>query len=200
MRKWLRHSAFSLVELLVVMAIILLLGGALLGVGKYMTVRASIDLTESELQVLTTALQQYYADTGAFPFDTDVNGNGAMETNEYDQPAFETDLSGVVMINGSPGTLAVDDVSGSALFYFLDQNPSSRTIVEALTDSLISNKDASGQAITITIGANPAIDLPRFVDAWGTSIRYEYLPGTAFPILTSAGPDKVFDTPDDITS
>ncbi len=30
--------------------------------------------------------------------------------------------------------------------------------------------------------------------------RYVYLPGTTFPMLTSAGPDKIFDTPDDITS
>ena len=80
------------------------------------------------------------------------------------------------------------------------EKQTSRVIVEAVANSLVTNKDYSGADITITIGANPPIDLPRYVDPWGMSIRYEYLPGTAFPVLTSAGPDKIFDTPDDITS
>jgi hypothetical protein len=86
------------------------------------------------------------------------------------------------------------------LFYFLNQNPSSRAIASAVSDTLITNKDASGNDITITIGGADPIDLPRYIDPWGMSIRYEYLPGTAFPTLTSAGPDRVFGTPDDITS
>jgi type II secretory pathway pseudopilin PulG len=190
MRRSDRQSAFSLLELLVVMATILLLAGALLGVGKYITTRASADLTESELEVIATALQQYYDDMGDFPPET------------VTQADFETALMGqtITFTSGSGIPDGVDGWRSAALFYFLDRNPNSRKIIEALTDSLISSKNAAGVPIKITIGANPAIDFPRFVDAWGTSIRYEYATGMVFPVLTSAGPDKTFGTADDIQS
>ncbi len=208
MRRGFRQSAFSLIEMVVVLATILILAGALLGVGKYLTIRASVDLTNSELEVLATALQQYYDDWDAFPFDTpDTNGNGILG-DDYVVADLENDLDGTI----SSGTLpehpiynSVEVVSSAGsivLFYFLDRNPNSRTIIEALTDSLISNRDASGQPIQLEqpSGSGTLIDLPRFIDVWGTSIRYEYLPDTAFPILTSAGPDEVFGTSDDIVN
>jgi type II secretory pathway pseudopilin PulG len=206
MRRSAEQSAFSLVEMLAVMATILILAGVLLGVGKYITVRASADLTRSELEVLATALQQYYDDLGAFPFDTDTDVPEDGVLDEYLEADLQIDLNGTVTPanslqeqDGSSPPVIVSTASSSALFYFLDQNPNSRRIVDALMDSLISNKDANGTPIKITLAAGE-IDLPRFIDAWGTSIRYEYLPGAAFPVLTSAGPDKQFGTADDIVN
>jgi prepilin-type N-terminal cleavage/methylation domain-containing protein len=41
----------------------------------------------------------------------------------------------------------------------------------------------------------------RLYDPWGMPLNYVYVPGTdSFPKLTSAGPDKLFGTGDDITS
>ena len=52
----------------------------------------------------------------------------------------------------------------------------------------------------------------RILDPWGTALRYDYynsVPGNyslwfetrrTFPLLISAGPDKEFNTPDDIVS
>lgn len=207
MRKDCGHSGFSLVEMVVVLAVILILAGALLGVGKYLMIRASVDLTESQLEILATALQQYYDDFEAFPVTVkDYNLDGAVD--EYDESHLESDLQGTVTPDD-----AVDDLiaaeeetppasaSSAALFYYLDKNPNSRKIVEALTDTLISSNDTSGQPIQVTLTATgQTISLPRFIDAWGTSIRYEYIDGTAFPTLTSAGPDTTFDTEDDIVN
>lgn len=207
MRNGVRQSGFSLMEMVVVIATILILASVLLGVGKRLMIRANIDLTSSGLEVLNTALQQYYTDFGKFPVtEKDITGDGIIDA--YDESHLKYDLSGTVAPNGT-----IDDLinnrndpaaaSSTALFYFLDQTSNSRMIVEALTDTLISSKDASGVAIKLrpaggaSDGSND-IDLPRFIDAWGTSIRYEYLNGTAFPTLTSAGPDKKFATPDDI--
>jgi hypothetical protein len=97
----------------------------------------------------------------------------------------------------------ISTASSTALFYFLDKHPPSRVIAEGISNSLVTNKDASGVDIKLEklpVGSGLFVDLPRYVDPWGISIRYEYLPGAAFPVLTSAGPDKIFDTPDDITS
>ena len=216
MRRVVKQSGFSLLEMVVVVATILILAGALLGVGKYIKIRAEIDLTKSELEVLVTALQQYYTDWEAFPFVTDIdddgdsftdeNSNGIFDdadTPDYDETVLEDPVAG---LNGTvaPGD-AIDNLdiaaaSSAAMFYFLDKNPNSRKIAEALSDSLISNKDASGTAIEFTFATGETIGLPRFVDVWGNSLRYEYLPDTAFPILTSAGPDMKFGTPDDLIS
>lgn len=210
MRDRVRQSAFSLVEMVVVLAVILILAGALLGVGRYLTVRASVDLTKSQLEIIATALQQYYDDFDKFPFDTpDTNGNGFFG-DDYLVADLEAGLQGVVSgtlpdyeaINSTPppDTFVISSASSAALFYYLDKNPNSRKIVEALTDSLISSMLTADQTIQIALTAGQTIDLPRFIDAWGTSIRYEYIDGTAFPTLTSAGPDMTFGTDDDIVN
>jgi type II secretory pathway pseudopilin PulG len=59
----------------------------------------------------------------------------------------------------------------------LNGSPNSRKIAEAVSPQLVVNG--------------------RYVDSWRTYISYEYPDGTAFPILTSAGPDKNFATSSD---
>ncbi|MHC4290404.1 MAG: hypothetical protein ACYSSK_10220 [Planctomycetota bacterium] len=151
--------------------------------GSFVKTRAQLDLTKGLLETLCTALGQYYSDQtpNAFPFDTpDTGGDGILGNDYLVNPDLMNDLQGTVN-----GGLLDEDASSAALFYFLDQYPSSRAVVEDLANTLVTNKDDSGMNI---------------IDPWGTSIRYVYLAGTVFPVLTSAGPDKVFDTPDDITS
>ena len=82
----------------------------------------------------------------------------------------------------------------------MNQEPSSARFVDTLSGAMISNKGTSGAALQIEIPTGgTSYDLIRFVDAWGIPMRYAYDPAVdIFPILTSAGPDKVFDTPDDI--
>jgi type II secretory pathway pseudopilin PulG len=200
----------SLMEVLVALAVVLILISTLIGVGGYVKTRAQIDHAKGMLETLCTALARYYDDQvpKAFPFDTDTNGNGVLDAaDNYLQMHLEVDLSGTVTPAPPPVLLeetdgigmTVSTASSAALFYFLDKYPSSRAIVENIANTLITNKDDNGTDIQINIGGM-IYDLPRYIDPWGTSIRYVYLDGTAFPTLTSAGPDKVFDTPDDITS
>jgi type II secretory pathway pseudopilin PulG len=194
-------------ELLVALAVILILISALIGVGSYVKTRADIDLTRGMLETLSTALAQYHSDFGKFPIVTDIDGDGD-SVDGSGQPDYKVadlladiddDPTDALLPSISSGNLLVEDASSAALFYFLDKNPSSRAIVEGMANTLVTNKDDSGAVIQINIGGT-IYDLPRYVDPWGMSIRYEYLDGTAFPVLTSAGPDKVFGTPDDITS
>jgi prepilin-type N-terminal cleavage/methylation domain-containing protein len=75
----------------------------------------------------------------------------------------------------------------AALYGQLHSTPSSRKILEKVSDSLIQN--------------NPdAVDMPQIHDPWGTVLDYRYVPGDNFPELVSAGPDKIFGTADDISS
>jgi prepilin-type N-terminal cleavage/methylation domain-containing protein len=68
--------------------------------------------------------------------------------------------------------------------------PSSRKILDKVSDSLIKHDFDSG--------AVPPV--PEIYDPWGMPLDYRYVPGDSFPELVSAGPDKTFDTADDITN
>lgn len=184
----------TLMEVITALAIILILISLLIGVGSYVQTRADIDLTKGTLEALCSALTQYYDIYHEFPFKTDLLDS---DTDGYWLDEFLGEYT------VSQGTIPseMNFETSAALFYFLYKEPSSRAIVEALPNSLITNKDMGGVNIRINlIASGQTIDLPRYIDPWEMSIRYEYLSGTAFPVLTSAGPDKIFDTPDDITS
>lgn len=187
-----RQNGMTLAEVLVTLAVILILFGTLSGLGIHLKRQSEIRLTESTLAVLVMALEQYYNDAGTFvppvnsqaDFDTAVG----VAATQIRPPAVH--WSGVI------GQAAW---SSEALYYFLNRSPNSKAIIETLLDRFLSNQDALGRVLLIEIptGETPT-DLIRFVDVWGMPIRYQYDPSVhAFPILTSAGPDKQFETVQD---
>ena len=76
------------------------------------------------------------------------------------------------------------------LYSELNSVPDSRSILEKISDSLIENRYAAAGA--------PVTAIPEIYDPWGTALDYIYSPGENFPRIVSAGPDKIFDTADDI--
>lgn len=198
MRQARQQRGFTLMEVLVTAAVILILISILIGTGRRIKERAAEDLTRSMLEVLCTALEQYYDEAERFPFEANAGFS-------------QTDLEGLLAAGVNPpdslqekdgGSVWIPNASSAALYYFLNRIPSSRTIAAAVADTLIAGKDALGQPIRMEqpVGSGVWIDLPRYIDSWKTSIRYVYRQGWAFPVLTSAGPDRIFGTPDDITS
>ncbi len=65
--------AFSLIEILVVITIIAILAGLAFGLMSLSQTTAAKKRTEAEISALSSALQNYYAETGAYPEGT--NGN-----------------------------------------------------------------------------------------------------------------------------
>jgi type II secretory pathway pseudopilin PulG len=65
--------------------------------------------------------------------------------------------------------------------------PASRQVLEKLNPALV--KSEGGIA-----------DVQSIRDPWGTVMDYIYAPGSTFPELVSAGPDRQFGTGDDIGS
>lgn len=181
-------------EVLIVLATILILVSAVITVGKTLQRRAAVDLTKSLLEVLDIALQQYYDDHGGFP-PTIVTQSDFQKALFGDPPAYTIEFSSGVHDN--------QNWQSEGLFYFLDHSPNSRKIIGAVSESLITGKDANGTNLKVRVkNSNPVIefDWPRYIDAWGTSLQYVYPAGAAFPVLTSAGPDRIFGTPDDVTN
>ncbi len=76
------------------------------------------------------------------------------------------------------------------LYGELHSIPASRNVLEKISDSLFKNK----------LGDPPRRTPPEIYDPWGTALDYRYTPDENFPELISAGPDKVFNTADDVSS
>ncbi|GAH42143.1 unnamed protein product, partial [marine sediment metagenome] len=82
------------------------------------------------------------------------------------------------------------NLNSERLYGALNFIPTSRKILEQISDSLIRHN--------VDTGATPPI--PEIYDPWGTVLNYLYAEGDNFPQLISAGPDRSFGSPDDISS
>ena len=67
MRKFYGQSGFTLSEVLIVVAILLILAGALVGFGKHLNQQAQASLCECTIGVLIAAIEQYHDWHEAFP-------------------------------------------------------------------------------------------------------------------------------------
>lgn len=190
-----KKNGFSTVELLTVIAILVVLASALLKIAKGVRTQAEERLTSGQIDIVVTALQQYYDDNyddndnHTFPFVADPC---------YMKTDLETDTGGTV----DPASGAHEDEysSSEAMFYFLDRSPNSSKIISAMSNTLISSMDQSGNSLAITIGTGAGavtFNLVRFIDPWGKSLRYTYMADNAFPVIESAGVDGDFDTSGD---
>ena len=62
-----RRGAFTLIELLTVIAIILILAGLLLHVAGSANYKSSVARASAEIQAMSTAIESYKADNGSYP-------------------------------------------------------------------------------------------------------------------------------------
>jgi type II secretory pathway pseudopilin PulG len=202
-----KKNGFSTVELLTVIAILIVLASALLKIAKGVRTQAEERLANGQIDIIVTALRQYYDDLVPphFPFTADPIAPGDDPDLDFTYGQAELELT-IERANGGDAvsfSAGNDDeyASSEALFYFLDRSPNSSKIIAAMSNTLISNKDQSGIALEMTIGSGQPISLVRFIDPWGKSLRYTYVAGNAFPVIESAGVDgKFYTSGDNITS
>jgi len=216
----------TLVEMLIVVAIIALLATMVISMAARIGHQAKEQLTENTIAILTAALGQFqdygysYKDSDYADFDFPLDCNGF----EYDRLENTLgDALGAGSVSISPIGAHDPNYSGSeALYFFLSRVPASRETLDKIDNSLITNMGSNKQDMTITVtvdGKKYPYPLLRIVDPWrergatnniGKTLRYDYYDETAvppdpdekrnFPVITSAGPDGKFGTGDDITS
>jgi len=208
-------TGFTLVEMLIVIAVIAILVSMVIAVASRIDNKAKEQLTESTLAILNAALEQFsdygyrykYADYSGFDFPLDCN--------DFLQVDFEDTLEDALGLN--PDDVSITgfhdpNYSGSeALYFFLSKVPTSRKTISKIDGSLITDKDINGDELKINVDG---IEYPllRFIDPWGKTLWYDYYDEWEtvlsdrmesrrnFPLITSAGPDGVFGTDDDITN
>lgn len=215
-------TGVTLMEMLIVIAVIAILAMSVITVTRYVSSKSEIKLAEGSIALITAALEQFadygyhYTDTNSikysqFKFPLDCNGlNETDISGLFNDAVLNVDSMAIVDSNDSPHKLGY---SGSeVLYFFLSQVPTSRETINQIDGSLITNEDEKGNGmfIEITRGSKTrTYPLYRIVDPWGETLHYDYYvdelspdPANArtFPVITSAGPDKKFDTVDDITN
>jgi type II secretory pathway pseudopilin PulG len=147
----------TLVEMVIVIAVIALLVSMVIGITSRIDKRSKEKGLNNIFTLLGSALQEYYEFTDKFPEQPEKKFANAAEHSEL-------------------------------LLAELRSIPSSRKVLEQISDLFLKNK------------AGASDTSPEIYDPWGTVLDYRYVQGDTFPELISAGPDKVFDTTDDISS
>jgi prepilin-type N-terminal cleavage/methylation domain-containing protein len=220
-------SGFTLIEMLAVVAIIAILVSMVISVTRHVDDQRKERLCRSTIAIIGNALEQFrdfgyeYKDNyyAGLTFPIDCNGFN-------DLTIFQNSIHNA-LYSTTPPTVIIDNIgwaqhdpsfSGSeALYFVLSQVPDCRTTLDKIDKSLLTNKGIDKVTdITITIQSSPTITMTypfiRIIDPWGKTLRYNYYDKTlvgmwpvigtqkTFPVVTSAGPDRQFDTADDISN
>ena len=227
------RAGFTLLETIVVVAVIVVLTSIVVSVATRIDSQSKERLTENTFGLLNAALEQYkdfgYQLKGDMAYYSSIAEKDfflglhfPIDCNGFNDADVATTLESVLNLGAGGVIIPVGhdpNFSGSeVLYFFLSKVPANKEILSRIGKKLITNI-SGGQAMNITIGIAPndkRYPLYRFVDAWGTTLRYDYyydefppfnditkisnMKNTkrSFPLIVSAGPDKTFDTADDI--
>ena len=202
---------FTLVEMVVVIAIVAVLATMVVGIAAHIDNKKDQKRARRTIVLLSTALGQFHdygfdykhPDYSAFGFPLDCNDFLADDIKKTLEAVLGV---GSVVISGAHDA---NDSSNEVMYLLLSMVPSSKQTLGKIDRKLITNLDGNGTPMQITIGSIEGAriyPLFRVLDPWGTTLRYDYYDEDApedkrtFPLITSAGPDKKFGTDDDITN
>jgi prepilin-type N-terminal cleavage/methylation domain-containing protein len=224
MKRIQNKTGVTLVEILVVVAIIAILVTMVIGIATRVDTQGKEQLTENTIALLTAALGEFgdygysYSAPGDanFKFPLDCNGFSDTDLKNELQTALGTTTPPAI----TPPVGAHDpNYSGSeAMYFFLSRVPESRQTLDRIDKKLVTNLGLNGSPMEITVGSGVDAKvylLFRVIDPWGGTLRYDYYDEKppphspsdiedmeksrkTFPVITSAGPDKEFGSADDI--
>lgn len=208
-------TGFTLVEMVVVIAIVAVLATMVVGIAAHIDSKKDQKRARRTIVLLSTALGQFHdygfdykdSDYTAFGFPLDCNDFLADDIKKTLEAALGV---GSVVISGAHDP---NYSSNEVMYLLLSMVPASRATLEKIDKKLITNLGFDRQPMEITIGSGEDAKrhpLLRVIDPWDTVLRYDYYDEDAptpdpdeartFPVITSAGPDKKFGTDDDITN
>lgn len=186
-----RHkTGVTLVEMLIVVAVIAVLVTMVIGIAARIDNKGKEQLTRSTFALLNAALGQFHDYGYRYPHPNYYDLKFPLDCNDIS----DADLINALGATASPtGGYLKSDV----WYFFLSRAPASRKTLDRIDESLKQN--------TNIIFNDKEYSLLRILDPWGTALRYRYdydytspEDKWTFPVITSAGADRVFGTGDDI--
>ena len=187
MKAFRNKLSFTIVELLIVVALIAVLASIMMMVAGQGNTASDTELTKSTLALLDSALQEYHDYTGKFPLP-DLIGETYFDPNYPGQQIRQHNAS---------------------LYIQLSLVEESRSILEKIPESQINPKDFEGSVTVQFIDpfgqSHTQSSYLEILDGWKMPLDYIYVSEPSakrmnFPSIISAGPDKNFGTTDDITN
>lgn len=83
-----RYNAFTLIELVLVIGIITVLAGLVLSTVGYARKKATLARAESEIAAMSAACENYKADNGVYPSNSDTNNLDARTSGNSSSPSY----------------------------------------------------------------------------------------------------------------
>jgi len=97
-----RYNAFTLIELVLVIGIITVLAGLVLSTVGYARKKAALARAESEIAAMSAACENYKADNGVYPSNSDTNNLDARTSGNSSSPSYN--LTSLALYNSLFGT------------------------------------------------------------------------------------------------
>ena len=188
-----RHkTGVTLVEMLIVVAVIAVLVTMVIGIAARIDTKGKEQLTRSTFALLNAALGQFHDYGYRYPHLNYYDLKFPLDCNSISDADFKKALGATTLLTG-------EYLKSDVWYFFLSRVPTSRKTLDKIDESLKQG--------TNIIFNDEEYSLLRILDPWGTALRYRYdydytSPEDKgnFPVITSAGPDETFGTADDITS
>jgi prepilin-type N-terminal cleavage/methylation domain-containing protein len=214
MKSYENKTGLTLIEMLIVVAIVVILTTMVIGLAGRIDNQSKEQLTQNTISIITSALRQFNDYEYRYEAPIYAEFDFPLDCNDFLQPVLEMTmgnaLGAMVVISG--GTPDISYSGGEALYVFLSQLPECRKTLDKIDESLMTNIGVDKQPRNISVtypGSVPKVyPLLRVIDSWGTTLKYDYYDEVTlnprskrtFPVITSAGPDKKFGNTDDISS
>jgi prepilin-type N-terminal cleavage/methylation domain-containing protein len=179
--------AFTIVEVLVVLAIILILAGLILAASSYIHNKGARSRAEAEIAALSAALENYKADNGIYPRDPAANTStdklNARTMGNPDSAAEPYKNASLVLYRALSGDRNLDRVVTT-----LDQNFNidGSSLAPALTQLPVSYFSFKPNQLSPT-DQNQSVQFIR--DPFGNSYGYS----TAYQFISTTGYNPTFD-------
>jgi type IV pilus assembly protein PilA len=142
------QKGFTLIELMIVIAIIGILAAIAIPAYQNYTIRAQITEGLTLADGWKTAISEYYANTGVWPIQTNLTGT-SVSVGKYESGVTVTTGGTIVITYG--GTQVNAKVSGQTLSLVPYTNANNDVLWQCGTAAAPSGTIASGAAVTTTV-------------------------------------------------
>jgi len=166
-----RIYAFTIVELLIVMAIILVLAGLILATSSYVQKKGQRSRAEAEIAAMSAALENYKADNGMYPRDANSSDQANPTANISDKAYTTANVFLYEQLYGASNGARTPNAGGKTYFSFkpnmLNPPPPSTVPVTFIRDpfgSPYGYSTAKAASPTGPNGFNPTFDLWSIAD------------------------------------